>query len=459
MGRIEDLESDEKAKAKAGSTVAAFTGSASQPARAGAEWIPNTTGPQPDGETQVPGRRSTDQFVSAKRERGALAPTPAANVPCTSSANTCTNTSPASDPYSHLRPNAWRDVRHHAHTSDPQDIPPQEAEIAYEVVAVAVNPDEDEGKGGKKNRNPFRDWRVWLLIVAVAVIVGVSVGLAVDSSSSGGNSTTNALGQQKEQLDKEASFPEEVVGEENGGDNGDNIDEISKMEETDESGEEEEKNYTPTEPLPTLPPTQGPTESPRPPAEELPPPTSQTDRDASLPLSLCSKSGRAAVDLQPFSIYLATTYTDAPNQVPAQVFVNTVFQHLWPYIQQISGVYGYSFKYDLVFLRRLGRMTMRRMLRRKYGGAEERNVAAGNISNRRHLQMGGSDFKAVLYGCVELADGYSTTPSYNDIQAAIETAFSGDNLRTWLTEAQNGGVDATGVTTLDEEGNVIGVVS
>ena len=53
MGRIEDLESDEKAKAKAGSTVAAFTctGSASQPARAGAEWIPNTTGPQPDGET------------------------------------------------------------------------------------------------------------------------------------------------------------------------------------------------------------------------------------------------------------------------------------------------------------------------------------------------------------------------------------------------------------------------
>ena len=73
--------------------------------------------------------------------------------------------------------------------------------------------------------------------------------------------------------------------------------------------------------------------------------------------------------------------------------------------------------------------------------------------------MGGSEFKAVLYGCVELADGYSAAPSYNDLQMAIETAFSGDNLRTWLTKAQNGGIDATGVTTLDEEGNIIGVMS
>ena len=54
-------------------------------------------------------------------------------------------------------------------------------------------------------------------------------------------------------------------------------------------------------------------------------------------------------------------------------------------------------------------------------------TGADLISNRRHLQMGGSEFKAVLYGCVELADGYSAAPSYNDLQMAIETAFSGDN--------------------------------
>ena len=102
---------------------------------------------------------------------------------------------------------------------------------------------------------------------------------------------------------------------------------------------------------------------------------------------------------------------------------------------------------------------MRRMLRKKKVGDAKGTAISGNILNRRHLQMGGSDFKAVLYGCVELADGYSTTPSYNDMQAAIEAAFSGDNLRAWLAKANNGGIDATGVTTLDEEGIVIGVMS
>ena len=99
------------------------------------------------------------------------------------------------------------------------------------------------------------------------------------------------------------------------------------------------------------------------------------------------------------------------------------------------------------------------MLRQKHIDSDEIITGADLISNRRHLQMGGSEFKAVLYGCVELADGYSAAPSYSDLQAAIETAFSCDNLRTWLAEAQNGGIDATGVTSLDEEGIVIGVVS
>ena len=453
MGRIEDLERDKK---KAGSDVAESTQNTSK--QAGAEWIPNTTGRQPGGESQVPGRRSTDQFVSAKRKGGALAPTPTANSPNTGSASATVDSNPTADPYSHLRPNAWRDVRHHAHTSDPQDIPPQEAEVAYEVVAVAVNPDDDE-KGGKKNRNPLRDWRVWLLIVAVAVIVGVSAGVAVGSGSRGSNSSTNSLGQQQNE-----NSPQDVGIEIDGidGNNGIDIDEIPKVEETGKDDQDVEKNDAPTQPLSTLPPTQGPTESPPSHVEDLPPSPSisQTDRDASLPLSQCSKSGRPAVDLQPFSIYLTTTYADAPNQVPAQVFVNTVFQYLWPYIQKISGVYGYSFKYDLVFRRRLLEgMTNRHMLRQKYRDSDEIITGAHLISNRRHLQMGGSEFKAVLYGCVELADGYSAAPSYNDLQTAIETAFSVDNLRTWLTEAQNGGIDVTGVTTLDEEGNVIGVMS
>lgn len=102
-------------------------------------------------------------------------------------------------------------------------------------MAVAVNPDEDE-KGGK-NRNPLRDWRVWLLIVAVAVIVGVSVGVAVGSGSS---STTNSLGQQQEQLQKEATPPEEVVGE-------DNV--VDLEEETPKDDKEEEKNDAPTQPF------------------------------------------------------------------------------------------------------------------------------------------------------------------------------------------------------------------
>lgn len=42
------------------------------------------------------------------------------------------------------------------------------------------------------------------------------------------------------------------------------------------------------------------------------------------------------------------------------------------------------------------------------------------------------------------------------MQAAIEAAFSGDNLRAWLAKAQNGGIEATGVTTMDAEGNAIG---
>ena len=219
-------------------------------------------------------------------------------------------------------------------------------------------------------------------------------------------------------------------------------------------------------------------------------------RDQPLPLAGCSHSGptRPAVILNEFFIYLTTTYDDAPNQVPSQDFVQITFDHLWEEIGSISGVAGYSFSYDFVRGIRNTRTRMR-MLRRVEGGdvdlgalddkkvkdeeEEEEEKGTGTTgssafhlrhntntdttanANRknnhenmpRRLQR--SNFNARIEGCIDLRDNVAVTPSYNDVQAAIVTAFSGANLDGWLQRANGADFRVTSVRVLDGDGEEI----
>mmetsp|Transcript_8786 Transcript_8786/g.19910 ORF Transcript_8786/g.19910 Transcript_8786/m.19910 type:complete len:429 (-) Transcript_8786:306-1592(-) len=366
--------------------------------------------------------------------------------------------------------------------------------------------DDDDDDDGKNRRNPFRDWRVLALIVVVAAVVGVAVGLVTTQNTSGSaavaatadtTGTTNT--EQNQQQPGQEMFdpgtsgsdstdtPSDVVTPPPEADEEDIVvDEVENdVEEELESVVIEEPGELEPIPAPPQPPAEGTESEPEPESvakEEreddttstTPPTTTSTTvgagddpNDQPLPLAGCSASDpdRPAVLLNTFSIYLSTTLDDAPNQIPSDDFVQVTFAHLWTNLKTINGVMGYSLGYDLVQRRRRLRVevdenleahnVMQQPITPKTNNLRHSSNSINKDQQRRRRLMGGS-FNAILEGCIDLRDGTAVPPSYNDVQAAIEAAFSGTSLDSWLTKANFAGVAATSVSVLDGNGLEIG---